>query len=251
MNFTYALISQTQSPGLYYVNEDLGFTRTHHADFNYFQHLSESMKLTVGAFYQSLFDVPVTTSPSEFSALNVMDEIIVTSLENAGTGTNYGVDITAEKYFFTSTYLLLSGSYYESKYKGSDDVERDTRFNGNYTFSGAYGKEWKKSAKARTIGLNSRLLYLGGLREPNYATSAGPGLWYYTFDTKLPDYFRIDLRFSIRKDKPTHTRTIAIDIQNLLNTQNESHHYYDTHQGKTVTKYQLGIIPVLVYRIDF
>jgi hypothetical protein len=71
------------------------------------------------------------------------------------------------------------------------------------------------------------------------------------FPQQFKDYFRVDLRLSFRKNKPNYTRTFAIDIQNLTGQQNEAYMYYDFQQAKVVTKYQLGIIPVLVYRIDF
>jgi hypothetical protein len=269
-NLSYSLLSQSQHPNTLLSrrcidgdcltpisNDHLEMTRSHHVDANYYQHLSDNLKIRTGVFYQSLFNVPVTLEPSSFSALNVMDEIVSGTLVNNGTGENYGVDVNLEKYFFSSSYMLVAGSYYESKYVGSDDIKRDTRFNGNYTFSAVYGKEWLKKSKMKTIGLNTRLLYLGGMRQStinNFLSDESAETIYDDsdpFNRKLGDYFRVDLRLSFRKDKPTHTRTFAIDIQNLLNTQNEAYQYYDTFQDKVVMKYQLGIIPVIVYRIDF
>ena len=71
------------------------------------------------------------------------------------------------------------------------------------------------------------------------------------YNQKLGDYFRLDVRLSFRKNKPGYTRTFAIDIQNLTNQQNQAYQYYDRVQAATVWKYHLGIIPVLVYRVDF
>jgi hypothetical protein len=202
--------------------------------------------------------VPVEDdATSTFSVLNLMEAIPSGQLVNEGTGENYGVDITAEKYFFGKNYMLVGGSYYESKYTGGDGIKRNTRFNGNYTLNAVYGKEWTKESKNRTIGLNTRLLYLGGLRESSVSVpdsqSGGESRYDSTdpFNNKLGDYFRIDLRLSFKKNKPGYTRTFAIDIQNLTSQQNEAYHYYDFYQQKVVTKYQLGIIPVIVYRIDF
>jgi hypothetical protein len=56
---------------------------------------------------------------------------------------------------------------------------------------------------------------------------------------------------SWRKNKPGYTRTLSVDIQNLTNQQNVAYQYYDTFLKKINTKYQVGIIPVLAYRIDF
>lgn len=259
VDLSYSLISQIQLPQIYAGagNSDLGLTRSHHFDLAYNRIFADGLNMKVGVFYQSLFDVPVEVSPSTFSALNLLEGSAPGHLVNEGTGENAGADITLEKYFYNKNYFLVGGSYYESKYTGSDGIKRNTRFNGNYTLSAIYGKEWTKTEKNRTIGINSRLLYLGGLRQTPVDVSASEGSaeTVYNnadpFSEKLSDYFRIDLRVSFRKDKPKYTRTFAVDIQNLTSQQNEAYQYYDFTQQKLVTKFQLGIIPVLVYRIDF
>jgi hypothetical protein len=259
-NLSYSLTSQLQLPQVYLTpgNQDLGLTRSHHIDLAYTQNLSENTVLKAGTYYQRLFDVPISQDPaSTFSSLNAMEALPPSGLINAGTGENYGVDVTVEKYFFAKNYLLFGGSYYDSKFTAADGIKRNTRFNGNYTFNAVYGKEWTKASRNRTIGFNTRVLYLGGLRESevdvNQSQTNGETAYNTTdpFSNKLPDYFRIDLRLSFRKNKPGYTRTFAIDIQNLTGQQNVGYHYYDRIQQNVVTKYQLGIIPVLVYRIDF
>jgi hypothetical protein len=59
------------------------------------------------------------------------------------------------------------------------------------------------------------------------------------------------VRVSWRKNKPGYTRTVSIDIQNLTNYKNVAYLYYDTFLQAVNTKYQLGIIPVVAYRVDF
>lgn len=260
LNIAYSLVSQLQLPQVYLTNgnNDLGFTRSHHMDIDYWKILGDGLKLKSGIFYQSLFDVPIEQNTSStFSVINLMEALPPVNLVNEGTGENYGVNLTVEKHFFASNYLLLGGSYYESKYTAADGIKRNSRFNGNYTFNAIYGKEWTKLSKNRTIGLNTRLLYLGGLRESavDVPASKNSSETVYNntdpYSNKLPDYFRVDVRLSFRKNKPGYTRTFALDIQNLSGQQNESYHYYDMTQQKIVTKFQLGIIPILVYRIDF
>ncbi len=105
--------------------------------------------------------------------------------------------------------------------------------------------------------MNTRILYLGGLREApiDAPLSSAVGSTQYNYQNgyslQLPDYFRTDLRLSWRKNKPGYTRTFSLDIQNVLNTQNVAYHYYDTFLQDVKTKYQLGIVPVLVYRVEF
>lgn len=254
-SLAYGLISQTQLPQFYAAAKDLELTKAHHVDASYSTILTGDVQLRTGVFYQKLYDVP--TGFMNFSAINFLEGLPPEDLVNDGTGKNYGLDITAEKQFFNRHYILVGGSYYESKYALADGVEKDSRFNGKYTVSAIHGKEWTKEAKRRTIGLNTRFLYLGGMRQT--PVLAGPsqlgGETFYDpnnlYAEKLGDYFRLDLRLSFRKNKPGYTRTFAIDIQNLTNQQNDAYQYYDRVQAKTVMKYHLGIIPILVYRVDF
>lgn len=254
-SLAYGLVSQTQLPQFYAAVKDLDLTKAHHIDASYATILSGDVQLKTGVFYQSLYDVPVGSG--NFSAINFLEGLPPADLVNEGTGKNYGLDVTAEKQFFNKHYILVGGSYYESKYALEDGIEKDSRFNGKYTFSAIHGKEWTKESKRRTIGLNSRVLYLGGMRQSPVLIESSQlaGETFYDpnnlYAEKLGDYFRLDLRLSFRKNKPGYTRTFAIDIQNLTNQQNDAYQYYDRVQAKTVMKYHLGIIPLLVYRVDF
>ena len=255
-NLSYALVSQTQLPQFYAVNRDLELTKSHRFDASYKRTLANDVELRTGIYYQHLFDVPISPGVP-ISAINFLEGLPPSELVSAGTGKNYGVDLTVEKQFFNKHYILVGGSYYESKYMTFDNIERDSRFSGKYTFSAIHGKEWTKISKRRTIGLNSRLLYLGGMRENSvsetFSVLAGETVYNFNdpYNQKLADYFRVDVRLSFRKNKPGYTRTFAIDIQNLTNQQNQAYQYYDRVQGETLWKYHLGIIPVLVYRVDF
>lgn len=253
---SYALVSQTQLPQFYAVNRNLELTKSHRVDASYTKTFRNDVQLKTGLYYQQLYDVPVGPG-FLFSAINFLEGLPPSSLVSGGTGENYGADVTVEKQFFNKHYVLVGGSYYESKYAADDGVKRDSRFNGNFTLSAIHGKEWTKVSRRRTIGLNSRILYLGGMRESAVLEGASifAGETVYNeadpYNQKLPDYFRVDVRLSFRKNKPGYTRTFAIDIQNLTNQQNEAYQYYDRVQAKVMTKYHLGIIPVLVYRVDF
>jgi len=150
-------------------------------------------------------------------------------------------------------YFILSGSRYEAKcYNGPTYL--NNRFNTKFTSSLLAGKEWNK--KNRSFGVHARVLYLGGVRQPliDLALSQQVGTTIYQEQLgylRLPDYFRTDLRVSWRKNKPGYTRTLSIDIQNVTSQQNTAFTYFDTFLQKETTKYQLGIIPVLAYRVDF
>jgi hypothetical protein len=260
LTLAYSLISQLQQPQVYLSpgGNELGFTKSHHVDLSTTYSPKEDIKITGSVFYQHLFDVPVSSGAgTTFSAINLQEPPMFVPLFNEGTGDNYGVDATIEKHFFNSTYFLVGGSIYKSVYTTFDKKEFDTQFNGGFTVNSVYGKEWSNESRNRTIGLNTRVLYLGGLRESpidlDASEQSGETVFVsdHPFSNQLNNYFRVDLRFSLRKDKPGYTRTLALDIQNLFNIENDAYHYYDAFTHQVMLKKQLGLIPVIVYRIDF
>jgi hypothetical protein len=164
------------------------------------------------------------------------------------------VEAQVEKRFYGDVYFMVSGSVFQSEYlQGTRYL--DSRFNGKFTSSLLGGKEWKKTNKS--FGIHARVLYTGGLRQAtiDQVTSkiVGTTVLDYTqgYSIQLPNYFRSDLRVSWRKNKPGYTRTLSLDIQNLTNQQNVAYLYYDTYLKQVRTKYQVGIIPVLAYRVEF
>ena len=267
VSLAYGLHSQLQPPQLYFadsnegVKEPLGFTRAHHLVLGYRNELSTSSVMEVEVFYQHLFDVPVAAQEANsFSALNLLEGLPAYSLANNGAGDNYGLELTLQQYLNRGYFFLFSGSYYESKYKGSDGVERNTRFAGNYIANITAGKEWirrKENGRVGAWGLNGRIAFIGGFRDtPIDATaSAAAGKTIYqteeAFSIKQKGYFRTDLRLYRKWDRSKFNSTLALDIQNLTNAQNLAFSYYDAQQNQIVKKYQLGLIPILTYRIEF
>jgi hypothetical protein len=250
---TTSQIQQTQNY-LAVGSKALGFTRSHQALAEWKMQLPGQLKLTTAAFYHWITDAPVIRDAPYYSTLNHWDGYVWNdTLVNRGKGRNYGLEASLEKRFYNNFYFMISGSRYEAKfYNGATYL--NTRFNTKFTSSVLAGKEWNK--KNRSFGVHARVLYLGGARQPliDMALSQQIGTTIYQEQMgylRLPDYFRTDLRVSWRKNKPGYTRTLSIDIQNLTGQQNTAFTYFDTFLQKENTKYQLGIIPVLAYRVDF
>jgi len=248
--------SQMQQTQNYLVvgSKGIGFTRSHQALAEWKTQLPGALKLTTSAFYHWIENAPVVRDEPYYSTLNQWDGYIWNdTLVNTGKGRNYGVEASLEKRFYNNLYFILSGSRYEAKfYNGTTYL--NSRFNTKFTSSLLVGKEWNK--KNRSFGVHARALYLGGLRQPliDLVATEQVGTTIYQEQNgflRLPDYFRTDLRVSWRKNKPGYTRTLSIDIQNVTSQQNTAFTYYDTFLQKETTKYQLGIIPVLAYRVDF
>ena len=254
LTFSYGLTGQWQQLQTYlqYGNQNLELTKAHQFIAEFKHTFAKDLRFVSNVYYHRVFNVPVQPNTVSYSALNQFEDFSRPGLQNTGRGLNYGVEALVEKRYYSQVYFMMSGSLYRSEYNATGYY---TRFNGRFTSSFLAGKEWQK--KRNTFSMNTRILYLGGLREApiDAPLSSAVGSTQYNYQNgyslQLPDYFRTDLRLSWRKNKPGYTRTFSLDIQNVLNTQNVAYHYYDTFLQDVKTKYQLGIVPVLVYRVEF
>ncbi|MEL6132520.1 MAG: carboxypeptidase-like regulatory domain-containing protein, partial [Bacteroidota bacterium] len=269
ISFAYGLHSQQQLPQIYYFqsvegtepNRDLGFTRAHHLVLSYRLNLGKGFVVQIEPYAQFLYNVPVKIGDSStFSTLNLLEGFVTDSLANLGTGRNIGVDFSIEKTLFDNYYVLLSGAIYDSKFTDYLNRTWDTRFNGQYNFALTTGYErdrTSKKGKRRSLGANIRVIYAGGFRTQPIDLAASREAQQTVFDDRagftedIPDYFRIDFRLMFKRHKKRYTRSLGIDIQNAANTQNVAFYTYDAVADDIVTKLQLGIIPLLTYRLEF
>lgn len=270
----YGLHSQLQPLGVYFArqnndhggfstpNKDLDFSKAHHIVLSYDRSLSEFIHAKIETYYQSLYNIPVRSDiKNSFSMTNEDDGYMTDPLKNDGTGRNIGVDLTVEQFLRKDLYFLLSGSLYDSKYKGSDKVEHNTRYNGNYALTFTAGKEIKTGErfKKRIIGFNVKSMYRGGFRDTpiDLAASqqnADSETSYFddrAFTEKYPDYFRTDIRVSMKRNRIKSTHTLALDIQNVTNRKNIYGRFYDSESNTIKTYYQTSLIPIISYKIEF
>jgi hypothetical protein len=267
LNFAYSLQGQMQLVSAYgqianSINRNLEFSKAHHYVLNFNKILKNDLRFKAELFLQNHFDVLTTLAKSPFSGMNLTDEYqFLAPLSNEGTAINKGVELSIEKYFQKKYYFLVSTTIYDAKYKGSDNIEISSRFNGKYAANFTAGKEWpwNKKAKNRVVGLNLRGIYQGGYSESPidlassklYQRSISLDDSKNIYIVKLPDYYRIDLRLSVKKQKQKYTRTLSLDIQNLTNHLNTAYFYYDWAKDQVIEKKQLGLIPVLNWRAEF
>ena len=278
IEFNYSLRNQTQTPDIYLsrnqennlINSQIAFSKAHHFDLTYASVIKNSPIKAI-LYYQSLYDIPIINQDnSSFSVINEFQTFITDTLSNTGTGQNYGLELSYEyKNGNGDFYISSNGALYNSTYTSGDGIERSTRFNGNFILNIVAGKEWDanvlkvKKEVDKKIGVYVRGLYAGGLRETpiDETLSAQLGRTVYienqAFSLSQGNIFKIDARFYWQKSTRNRegsilkTHTIAFDIQNLTNQKNVGFRYYDTIQGQVATKYQLGLIPLLTWKVEF
>lgn len=242
-----------------YPNKNLGFTKAKHWVLSYNNQLREDLRFKSEVYYQQLYNVPISPDPANtFATLNFRDGFTTDSLVNKGKGRNYGVELTLEKFFTNNYYFLATTSLYNSKYTAANGVEYNTRFNGNFITNLTAGKEFKVGRnKNNLIGANIKWLWAGGNRFTPINLEAskqkGEAVYYRekSFEAQVPDYYRLDVRLSYRKNRPKASYILSLDIQNATNHLNVFNQYYDKDKQSIETIYQMGLIPVLNYRIEF
>jgi hypothetical protein len=249
-------------------NRKLEFIRSHHFVAGYEKMLSKKMRLKSELYYQYLTNVPVDRDPGTYSLLNrsslsTYQEVNTGSLMNSGKGYNYGIEITAEKFMDKGMYFLSTLSLYESKYRGSDGILRNTAFNGNYVFNLLGGKEFRLAGKKsnprfiRKVTFDGKFNLAGGQRYSpvDIAASKAANSTKYddglAFSLQMPYYAKIDLRVGYKSIGRNSSKEIAININNVTNRRNPFYMKYDPETSGVKMINQMGIIPDLLFRITF
>jgi len=253
--------SQEQPDGtILYPNNDLKMTKALHNVIGYNWRFAPDFHFRIEAYYQYLNEVPVQVDDSTgtFSALNFGSGFTNVDLTNDGTGRNYGLELTLEKFFSRNYYFLTTASLFQSKYTMPDGKERNTAYNNRYIFNVVGGKEFAVGRnKQNIIGTNLRTIWRGGYPivpvDLEASQEAGNEVRDYdnAYEVYSPDYFRLDIGVSYRKNNPKWTWILSLDIQNVTGRLNVMDEYYHTESGEIRQVYLTGMIPVLNYKIQF
>ena len=241
-------------------NEQLGFQKSAHYVIGYDHSFNKDLRFKIESYFQNLYNIPVEQSASNYSLLNEGADFVLSntdSLVNEGTGTNYGVDITLEKFFSKNYYFLISGSLFDSKYKGSDGIERNTAFNQNYTLNILAGLELRLGSSGKnTLNLNGKWNMSGGNRirpiDLEASMLAGATRYYNDIYAKqYKEYSRADFKITYQRNGKRMTQEWSIEIQNIFNQQNIFREAYNQKAQEISIQYQVGFQPMFFYRITF
>ena len=181
------------------------------------------------------------------------------SLTNKGTGKNYGIELTIERFFSKGYYGLFTSSLYTSKYTGSDGVERNTAFNGKYVFNILAGKEWKVSnSKRNKFSTDFKFTNAGGRAYTPIDLTASKLLQREQLSTDAyssyyENYYRLDVKvgYTLNSGKRNISQSFTLDLQNVTNHKNMFSQSYDDRSQSISTTYQLGFFPNFIYKLQF
>jgi CarboxypepD_reg-like domain/TonB-dependent Receptor Plug Domain len=271
LSFGAGMHSQTQPLEIYFyqtqnnlgqtlfTNKNLEMVKSLHAVFGYDISLSKQLRFKSEIYSQYIYNAAVEKSASSFSMLNTGSDFGFpdkTDLINNGKGYNYGVEITLERFLHKGVYYLFTTSIFQSKYKGSDNIWRNTAFNSNCVVNALAGKEFKLNSK-NSFGIDTKLTVTGGQRYTPFDIAASKNAGYVIYKeneaySKQNDtYVRWDLKFSFIRNGRKVTQKLYTDLQNLTRKENLYVRTLNPKTGAVNQINQMGFFPNINYQITF
>lgn len=240
-------------------NKKLDFVKSIHAVLGYDIRFSKHLRLKAEVYGQYITNAAVEKTSSSFSMLNTGADFYFpdkTNLVNEGEGYNYGAELTLERFLDRGYYFLFTTSVFESKYRGSDNVWRNTAFNSNYAVNFLAGKEFSLNKKA-TFGVDTKIAWAGGQRYTPFDLMASEAAGYVVFRENEAyrlqnnNYLRFDFKLSYSLNGKKATQKWYVDLQNLTNRDNIYIRTLNPKNGTTGVINQIGFFPNINYMITF
>ena len=245
-------------------NRELDFVRSNHFVLGYDVKLAPSWRGKLEVYYQDISNAAVEAFPSSYSSLTEGADFEFDNdripLVNEGTGFNQGVEFTLEKFFNKGYYGLLTASFFESRYEGSDGIERNTPFNNGYVLNFLTGREFTIGNSNRTkLFFDTRASFAGGrfFTPVDLEASQQAGFEILqedlAFSQQYDDYFRWDFKFGIKLNSKTKKRShqFYLDLQNVTNRENVFVQRYNRLTNQVDQVDQVGFFPDFGYKFQF
>lgn len=247
-------------------NRDLDLLKAHHFILGYEKRIGKNLMAKLELYYQYLYNLPVENNDTSYYAtINEGLEFRYVDLVNEGTGKNYGIEFTLEKFFSNNYYLLFNTSLYQSKYKSLEGIERNTQYNGNYLVNFLIGKEFENWGKKQnqTLSLNAKVFFGGGkkviplLRDAQGNLAVDPAqnkFWDYSkaYENDIEDTYLVIASASYKWNRPKATHEIFLNLDNITNHKGKSSEFYDENEPNSIGYVtQFGFFPNLMYRVHF
>ena len=258
------LLNEFSNGSLQQTNKNLDLVESQHYVLGYDVSLAPKWRGKLEIYYQAIDKAAVENNPTSYSTLTEGADFGYstdkTSLISNGKGSNKGVEVTLEKSFSNGYYAMLSSSIFESKYKGSDGIERNTPFNNRYVFNLLGGKEFKVGkAKKNVFSIDSKLTTAGGRYYTPVDLVASQKAGYQiqidsqAFGEQYNPYLRMDIKFGMKINSKTKKQShqFYVDLLNVSNNQNVFIKTYNRISNKIDQKNQIGFSPDFGYKFQF
>jgi len=275
LNFGAGLYSEMQPRVIYFIlahppgslttqpNRNLDYTRNAQIALGWNYLLTSCLHFKTEIYYQFLYDIPVKSSIPQYALSNeghsfFVDRQYADSLVNKGTGQNYGIEFTFERFIRNNYFFLFTASVFNSTYSACDEVPRNSAFDVNYALNAVGGYEFimgKRKWGVMSFGLRATLA--GGSPyipfNVKMTVDAGEPVydWTLAYQSRYPAYKRISLRFGIKRNLPGYNIEFMLDLQYRTNYTNTSLQRIDPKTGEIKNYFGMGFFPMGTWRIQF
>lgn len=257
-------LNESVNGNLVQTNKELDFIRSNHFVLGYDVKLAQNWRGKLEVYYQDIDKAAVESFPSSYSTLTEgadfgFDNDRV-SLVNEGTGYNSGIELTLERFFNKGYYGLLTGSFFQSKYTGSDGIERNTPFNNEYVVNLLAGREFKVGKNRKNIlFFDTRVTTSGGRYSTPVNLQASQQFGFevleedLAFSEQFDPYFRWDFKFGLKinSTKKKRSHQFYVDLQNVTANENIFTRRYNRLTNQVDQVNQIGFFPDFGYKFQF
>jgi hypothetical protein len=271
LSFGAGLHSQTQPLEVYFyetntgngqttlTNKNLDLVKSVHTVLGYDINFSRQLRFKTEIYGQYIYNAAVERTASSFSMLNAGADFYFpdkTSLINDGKGYNYGIELTLERFLNKGFYYLITASVFQSKYKGSDNVWRNTVFNTRFVNNILLGKEFKLNERS-SFAIDTKIGIAGGQLYTPFDVAASQTQGYVIFkeneaySLRNNAYWRWDIKFSYNRNGKRTTQKWYVDLQNVTNRENIYIRTLNPRTGTSGEINQIGFFPNINYQITF
>jgi len=239
-------------------NTAIGITRSQEIVLAYDHPFNAFIVLHGEAYVQQQLRVPVgsssyfgSSSNAPTSLVNGWDDYYNWQLASRGTALNKGLELALSHTFHNNFFYQVNGTVVDATYTDINGATHSSRWNTSGMGNVIVGREFVKEKERvkRTWGINGRVNVTGGQRYTPYVNNVTE--FEDPFNAQYPATYRVDLRVYLKRERKTRTGLWSLDLLNVTNAQNVGYRYFDQLKQEVVTKYQLGLIPNLSYRIEF
>ncbi|MDR7129787.1 hypothetical protein J2X69_002133 [Algoriphagus sp. 4150] len=244
-------------------NRNLDPVRSDHYVIGYDLSPGNGWRAKIEAYYQDISNAAVERNPSSYSSLTEGADfgfsIDKFGLVSEGRGHTRGIELTLEKFLSKGWYGLATASVFQAKYKGSDNIERNSPFNNSYVLNVLGGKESKVGKNGNVLFADTRLSTAGSRRYTPVDLDASRIAGYQilqdelAFSQQYDAYFRMDLKLGMKLNsrRKKLSQQFYIDFQNVTNNKNVFVRQYNRLTNNVDQKNQLGFFPDFGYKLQF
>jgi len=163
-----------------------------------------------------------------------------------------------ERFFSNNYYFLVTASLFNSKYRGSDGILRNTAFDDNYITNFLVGKDFKTGKhKQDVLSLNLKFILKGGDYytpidlDASIKNNEEILIDNLAFSDRAPAYMKLDFGIKYRHNFPKVSFVSSVDIQNVTDNVNIYNIFYNPDSKSIQNVSFIGIIPIINFRLEF